>query len=352
MSSGLRTEPPTPRRLREARRKGQVAVSRDLASAASFAAAAATLWATAGRTDALMRGAIGGALARAAATEELATADALAVLAGALSTTLSSSAAVGVAAVAAALLASAAQTGGLLAARALAPKAERLDPVAGMRRMASLRTLVELLKSWARLVAVAVAAASAIAGYAGEMAGAARAGGAAPFLLALLVVRDAALRAAILLALLGALDVALQRRLHLRDLRMTRDEVRRDQREEEGDPHLKSARRQAHRELAVRRMLVAARGASVVVANPTHVAAALRYDEGSDDAPRVVAKGTGRVARRIRRAAEQSGVRVIHDRPLARALARVEVGEAIPEALYEAVAEILAFVAERSASCD
>ena len=146
--------------------------------------------------------------------------------------------------------------------------------------------------------------------------------------------------------LLGAADVVIQRWLHTRDLRMTKDDVRRDQKEEEGDPHVKNARRQLHREMALSTMLVATRTASFVAVNPTHLAVAVRYDATADEAPRIVARGSGDAARRIRREAMRSGVRIVHNRPLARSLYVVAVDSEIPEALYVAVAEVLALVGE------
>jgi flagellar biosynthesis protein FlhB len=343
--SSERTERPTPRRLREARRRGQVALSRDLAAAAALAAAVAALAVDFPRVASLARGGVAAAAERAAAAPRFAESDAVAALDAALRSVTSASLPVAACALAAGAIAAALQTGCAAAPSALAPKAERLDPVAGLRRMLSLRTLAEFLKTWARLALVGAAAASAVAEHREALAGWLASGEVAlgP---ALAVARSAALRSAALLLLAGAADVLLQRRLHERDLRMTKDEVRRDHKEDEGDPHLKGARKQAHREIATHRMVDAARTASFVAVNPTHLAAAVRYDEGSDDAPRVVARGAGDLARRIRRAAEESGVRVVRDRPLARALVRVPLDAEIPEALFVAVAEILAYVRE------
>ncbi len=142
------------------------------------------------------------------------------------------------------------------------------------------------------------------------------------------------------LLLLGALDWALVRRRHRRALRMTRDEVRREHKEDEGDPAHRSERRRRHRALLEAGPVSRA---TVVVVNPTHVAVALRHERGGEDAPRVVAKGTGLAAARIRSEARRAGVPVVRDVPLARALHRLaEVGDEIPEELYEAAAAVLA----------
>ncbi len=121
---------------------------------------------------------------------------------------------------------------------------------------------------------------------------------------------------------------------------MSKDDVRRDMKEDEGDPHVKHARRHLHRELVASGALAAVRSASVLVANPTHVAAALRYD-GDGEAPRVVAKGLDRIALRLRREAEHARVPVVENRTLARALYDVDLDGPIPDELYTAVAEVL-----------
>ena len=140
----------------------------------------------------------------------------------------------------------------------------------------------------------------------------------------------------------GVADLALCRRRHRRALMMTREEVRRDEREEEGDPRLR-AERDRLRRAAVLAGPVAS--AACVVVNPTHLAVALGHDRAADEAPRVLARGAGREAARIRTAARRAGVPVVRDPPLARALFRLAgVGEVIPRELFEAAAAVLAQV--------
>jgi type III secretion protein U len=123
---------------------------------------------------------------------------------------------------------------------------------------------------------------------------------------------------------------------------MSKDEVRREHKDSEGDPQLKAARERAYHDMMAQATIASVRTASVVIVNPTHLASALRYDEkDGDEAPVVVASGEGELAQQIRQAAEQWGIPVVHDVPLARALSELQVGDVIPEALYEAVAEIL-----------
>lgn len=147
------------------------------------------------------------------------------------------------------------------------------------------------------------------------------------------------------LAVIAAIDVPFQLWRHYRDLRMTREELRQELKELEGDPQLKARIRSQQREIARRRMMTEVPKADVVVTNPTHFAVALRYDSDSMGAPQVVAKGMNLVAQRIRELAEEHRVPVLEAPPLARALYRhSDLGDQIPAALYTAVAEVMAYV--------
>ena len=145
---------------------------------------------------------------------------------------------------------------------------------------------------------------------------------------------------------LSIIDLNYQRYQHEKDLRMTKKEVKDEHKNTEGDPHVKARIRKVQRELATRRMMEDVPDATVVVTNPTHFAVALRYDRSETEAaPRVVAKGVDEVALRIREVARSAGVPAYEDRLLARALhARVDIGDVIPEELFQAVAKVLAYV--------
>ena len=188
------------------------------------------------------------------------------------------------------------------------------------------------------LVAVALAPALGAAADLAHLAGRA-----APALsLAAIEARALAWRVAIAGLAFGAIDLVVMRRAWIDRLKMTRAEVQREHKDAEGDPHLKAARARAHQEVLAQATLTNVRQASVVVVNPTHLACALRYDAGGgDEAPVVVASGEGDFAARIVEAAREAGVPVVRDVPLARALVELEAGDTIPEALYQAVAEIL-----------
>jgi flagellar biosynthesis protein FlhB len=147
--------------------------------------------------------------------------------------------------------------------------------------------------------------------------------------------------AALVGLVLGGVDYFFVRRAWLARHRMSKDEVKREARESEGDPEVKAARRRAHQEALAGSMIAAVKDATVLIVNPTHLATALRYQEGDDEAPTVIAHGEGDLAQRLIEAAHAYGVPVVRDVPVAHALRELELGSEIPEALYEAVAEVL-----------
>ncbi|HET8538417.1 MAG TPA: EscU/YscU/HrcU family type III secretion system export apparatus switch protein [Anaeromyxobacter sp.] len=334
MSGASRTEPPTPRRLREARRRGEVARSAELTGAAALlgglAATIATGPAAAAELARLVRGALAGAAG--------ASPDPVATLREAAATALRLSLAPGLGALAAGALAGALQAGVGFFPGALRPRLERIDPLRGIRRLASTAHLLQVGLGLAKAAVLLVIAAA----WLGESTALAALPRAAPgaALRALPALHALALRLAAAFAAFGALDWAIARHRHRRALMMTRDEVRREQKEDDGDPAHRAERRRRHRALLEAGPVSRA---TVVVVNPTHVAVALRHERGGEDAPRVVAKGTGLAAARIRSAARRAGVPIVRDLPLARALHRLaEVGDEIPEQLYEAAAAVLA----------
>jgi flagellar biosynthesis protein FlhB len=233
------------------------------------------------------------------------------------------------------------QTRGLLAFGALRPDLARLSPAAGLGRVfggqAALQVGKSLLK--AALVAALVwltvrpvlAGLAALAGApVGRLAGAMG-----------VVSAQLAERVALVALALGLADYMLVRRRHLGRLRMTRDEVKREHKESEGDPTHRAERQRLHRELSEQRMVAEVRKADFVVVNPDHIAVALRYDRDGEAAPIVVARGERLLAERIKEVAREAGVPIFRDVTLARSLRDLQEGAEIPAALYEAVAEIL-----------
>lgn len=335
--SGSKTEEPTPRRLKEARKRGEIGKSRELVAAAGLFAGAGALALVGPAITSGLASLLERSLFAAGPAEAMAHASALGLpLLGVLAAVMLASAA-----------AAFVQVGPLWAAKAVSFDAKRLDPIKGAKRLVSRDRFVDLAR---HLLVVLVAGAVAF-GYAKDvapdLARLSRAGAVA----GLWVVGEAlfglALRVGGALALFAVIDLFVQKRRHRRALRMTKDEVKREHRESEGDPQHKQARARAHREAVNHATLEEVRRATVLVVNPTHYAVALRFDVDSDqEAPEVVAKGVDDLARRMIQVAREAGVPIVRDVPLARALHELELGEEIPETFYQAVAAVLE-VAER-----
>ena len=339
--SGERTEEPTPRRLRQARERGQVPRSRlfsgSLVLAGGSAGAALGLGGATVELHAWTAALLGqGALVSAALNQ------ALSLLVRACAPALGG-------AVLGAAVAGLATAGWVPSAAVLVPRLERLDPLAGLKRLFTWRTLAELGRSV--LVALLLAGLFA-AGAWSLLPSAVR----LPALDApgdgFILLRPSALglwwRALMLASVIGLLDLMIARRRHRRSLRMSRDEVRREHREQEGDPRHRAHRRAAHRQLLLAGRSRGVKAASVVVVNPVHVAVALRWAPEECDAPYLVARGRAKEARAIRAEALALGVPVVRDVALARGLVQYDVGEEVPEELYRAAAVVLQHVLDRT----
>jgi flagellar biosynthetic protein FlhB len=336
--------PASERKLRQARERGQVPRSREAAHAAALIALAATIALYgpifAERCTALLRGTLRfDASVAAAPGRTLALAASAALDAFVATLPL----------LAAPLLAAAAATlavgGRVLSLEPLAPQWSRVDPVAGLGRLFSVNSLIETatlaaLASWVGGVGAwfVAGAMERFVGHLGMALPSALAGAASEL-------RDGLIAVSAVVVIAALVDGPVQVwRWHV-GLRMTPQEVKQEQREVDGDPHVKARVRERQRAMSRGRMLAAVPAADVVVTNPTHYAVALRYADGEMSAPRVVAKGADLLAARIREIAERSGVPLLESPPLARALYRhVEVDREIPAVLYSAVAQVLAWV--------
>jgi flagellar biosynthetic protein FlhB len=339
-----RTEEPTPRKLEQARARGDVVKTQDLGSLASLAAAASVLAIAGGLMARNLAEALIPFLAR---PEAMSLKDGGAVdvarhamLAGApiLATVMLAAALAGVAG-------NLVQTGFLFTPDKLKPDFSKVSPMQGFKRIFSIDGLMNFVKSLAKVFATGAIAWWVLKPFVPELANLA---GIAP--IAMLPFLADVLRRlmfailALLLVVAGA-DWFWQRQRFMARMRMTKEELKEDYRQSEGDPHVKAKQKQKRAEAARRRMMQAVPGATVVIANPTHFAVALKYEEGEDAAPLCVAKGVDSLALKIREIAEEAGVPVIVDPPLARALyAAVEVDDMIPTAHYEAVAKIIGFI--------
>lgn len=342
-----RTEEATPRKREEAHKEGRVPRSQELTTAVLFLAAAL-----------IMHG-LGPALANGVATTVTYG------MMSAASTTLDNEGAVAfvrqigwkllaamstflLATSGAALAISAVQARGVLTMKPLEPQWSRLDPMANAKRIFGMQSVMELVKSFFKLFVIGLMVYFALRhAWSDSLALAQQ----HPRQL-VEVLRSYTVRVLMTVGMaymvIALADYMYQLWQHEKQLRMSKQEIKQEHRESEGDPMLKARRLAMGRSLARRQMFKEVPTADVVITNPTHIAVALRYDPAKADAPIVVAMGQRKVAERIKKIARESGVPTMENKPLARALlASAKVGMTIPSDLYVAVAEILAFVFSR-----
>jgi flagellar biosynthetic protein FlhB len=246
---------------------------------------------------------------------------------------------------AAALVFNLMQVGFLTAPEVLQPKLSRLNPLEGAKRIYSIQALVKLGISLLKLIVVCLVAWWFVARTLPLMLSLTGAESGVILHSVQKLTTDLALQLAAVLFALGVVDFWYQRWKHEQDLRMTKQEIREEMKEMEGDPHIRQRRRETHRKLAQARELGRVKEADVIITNPTEIAVALKYDPESMSAPTVVAKGMGEIAARIRKIAAEHRIPIIERKPLARALYRtVKVGQSIPVEMYEVFVEIMAYV--------
>jgi flagellar biosynthetic protein FlhB len=347
-----KTEKATPKRLEEARKKGQVPRSIELSMAAVCISAAIAIYAmgkgTAGKFAELMRGglsltpqeAVGDGVIWPALVD--AGGQAILYILPILGATFL-----------AALAAPLAIGGWNFSTQALMPQFNRLNPISGIGRMFSARGSIELGKGIAKVFVVGLIAWVLLKGLTSQMLGLSS----EPLEGA--IGHSASMAGYSLLVLccglvaIAAVDVPFQLWQHSKDLRMTQQEVREEYKESEGSPETRGRIREAQRAMARGRMMQDVPKADVIVTNPTHFAVALKYDDQKNRAPIVVAKGTDLLAMKIREVAAEHGVPIVEAPPLARALHKtVEIGGEVPAQLYVTVAQVLTYVYQLKACLD
>jgi flagellar biosynthetic protein FlhB len=346
--AGEKTEQPTEKRLRDARRKGQVAKSHDLSSAVLFVAAVAMLWIASTYMGSWLAGAMTSQLEFASSFKgELNDEVALGALGTAAKAMVLALAPLFGLLVVVAVLVNYFQVGSVFSFEPVKPNPNKLNPAEGFKqKFLKPRPYIELGKTVFKLIIACLVVGGVLWGARGEIARVMRqpADVAAAYTGALAF--QIGVKIGLVFLVLGAADYFLQKYLHRRELMMTKHEVKEEYKETEGNPLHKSLRRQLHREILTQSILAAIKRASVVVVNPTHLAVALRYERAEMNAPTVVAKGAELMAAKIRELAEESGVPIMRDVPLARALYEIEIDGEVPEELYEAVAVVLRWVYE------
>jgi type III secretion YscU/HrpY family protein len=337
---GDKTEKPTPKKLQDARKKGQVAKSKDVTSTVELLvwlvlAMLASVYAATQLTTLLdaMLTAIRDPFALAAPAIGQSALHALLALTAAL---LLPVAAVGI-------VAEYLQAGPVFTVERFKPKLENMNPVEGVKRMFSMDNLIELVKAAAKTVTLLGIGWLAVTSLLPQLvnlpfAGRPESVGSAIWAAA----KPVLVWAVAVFALLSILDLAYQRFSFTKKMRMSRRDIRQELKDSEGDPHIKQHRRQAHEEWSQRNAQQAARGANALIVNPTHVAIAIDYDRENCPVPTIAAKGEDHVARAMREAAEEAGVPIVRNIPLARdLLARGEPGEVIPQDLFDVIAQVI-----------
>lgn len=341
---GEKTEKATPRRRQEARKKGQVFKSVDLNSAVILLVGFTVLYFTTPSMvhymqEFMVRYFIDRALQdfTPASVHEMLL-DAVWVM---VKVCLPVLGAVVVAGLAVTLL----QVGFVFSGEPLAMKLERLNPVEGFQRIFSKRALAEFCKSLLKITLVGYVVYTVMVKYLDLFP---RFTDMAP--VAMLhavgqIIFEMAVKTGIVLLIIGILDYLYQWWEHEKALRMSKEEVKQEYKQTEGDPQIRSRQRQKQREMAMRRMMAEVPKADVVITNPTHFAVVLKYDADKMSAPVVVAKGQDFLALRIKSVAMENSVAIVENPPLAQSLYySTEIGDMVPESLYQAVAEVLAFV--------
>lgn len=349
--SDNRTEKPTPRRREEARKKGQVARRPELASTASFLAALMVLRFTG--DDLLQRSArLFEATTQLVTTKnELTIPLVQSIFVGAGTNLALLTLPVIGAALTAGFAANFAQGGLTFAVQALAPKAEKFNPISNLKRVFGANGLIELVKSFLKLAGLTLACWGTLEQAIAQAPLLIGAPSASTFAALGSTIYSLSLRAGGVLLVIAGLDYFYGWYKHEKSLRMSKQELKDEYKRQEGDPLVKSQRRRAARAYTQRRIAAEVPKADVVVTNPTHFAVALRYDRDKDAAPIVVAKGADLMAKQIREIAKANKVAIVENPPLARSLYKsVEVGSIIPAELFRAVAELLAYVYRQRAT--
>jgi len=338
---GERTEKATPKRLKEARKKGQIGKSPEIGAWFSLLAATFIL---PGLFSGLMDKAAGGIVKVTGIIKNPDTGTAMKVAGDTVLDAMKSILPLALTIALVAVCAAAAQGGIRFSAKLLAPQFKRLNPLSGLKRMFGTHALWELTKALLKTAALAVVVWMSVQRLVPTLYGSGSLSLQALVDIAVSTVLNVLRYAAVAGMVMAMADFLVVWKRNQKTLKMTKEEVKEEHKSQEGDPHRKGHIRSRQIAMARSRMMRDVPSADVILVNPTHVAVALKYDPARG-APRVVAKGADHVAARIRKLAEQNRIPMVRDVPLARTLyGSCEVGQEIPADLYKAVATVLAFI--------
>jgi type III secretion protein U len=340
--SGEKTEEPTQKKLDDARKKGQNAKSQDVNAAASLVGLLICLIVTGDSMFDQLSNSMQLALRQGVLVKS--NSELFAVMTELLKSGFSAILPLVATSVVIGFVASFAQVGFNLSFEPLSPNFDKLNPAEGLKKLFSVRSIIDFLKMLAKAVALGAVLWVLIVGLIPLLVGATYFDPAGVGVLAWKSMLKLLAAACVVFIVIGPVDFGLQIWLFKRDQKMTKDEIKREHKESDGDPQLKGQRKQLAREMATSPPEKRVPGSSVVVTNPTHYAVALRYEPGETPLPIIVAKGMDAEAMRIRAIAEQSRVPIVGNPPLARALHKLNVDDPVPEELFEAVAGVLRWV--------
>ena len=340
-----KTEVPTEKKRRESREEGQVAFSKELSSAALLAGIVLTLVATSPIILDAMRQLMSQIFRDLAQSEELSI-DSIFTLSGEILSIILPAFAPFIAVIIfVGIFASVLQVGVLITFKAIAPKFNKISPLTGLKRLFSSQSLADFLKSMAKLIIVGFVGYLTYIDKITELNGLSVSTPESILIYNFTVVAEVAGKIVLALVAIAIFDYFYQRWHHEQQLMMTKQEVKDETKQTEGDPQLKARIRQIQREMSNARMMQEVPKADAVIVNPTHFSVAILYDRDVMTAPEVIAKGADHLALRMRTVARENNVPILERPELARDLyANVEIGDDIPERFYKAIAEILAFV--------
>ena len=340
-----KTEVPTEKKRRESREEGQVAFSKELSSAALLAGIVLTLVATSPIILDAMRQLMSQIFRDLAQSEELSI-DSIFTLSGEIFYIILPAFAPFVAVIIfVGIFASVLQVGVMITFKAIAPKFNKISPLTGLKRLFSSQSLADFLKSMAKLIIVGFVGYLTYIDKITELNGLSVSTPESILIYNFTVVAEVAGKIVLALVAIAIFDYFYQRWHHEQQLMMTKQEVKDETKQTEGDPQLKARIRQIQREMSNARMMQEVPKADAVIVNPTHFSVAILYDRDVMSAPEVIAKGADHLALRMRTVARENNVPILERPELARDLyANVEIGDDIPERFYKVIAEILAFV--------
>lgn len=341
-----KTEKPTAKKRLEARKKGTVLQSREITSALVLVFLFIGLRLFGGHIYNQIAEFTKRTIVEYPQIEDLFTVNALGkLILDAITVLIKATAPIFAIAVLTGLIAGYAQVGFLFTLETLGFKFSKLNPINGVKRMFSLHSVVELIKA---VIKISVVGYIAYAYLKSEAVNVTNLMGASAVDVAIYICVTSvniAIRMCVALILIGILDFGYQWWEHEKNLKMSKQEIKEEYKQTEGNPEIKSKIKQKQRQMSMRRMLQDVPKADVVITNPTHFAVAVKYDVKKADAPIVVAKGQDFLALRIKDVAKENKVEIVENKPLARTLYdTAEIGQVIPPELYQAVAEVLAFV--------